>query len=545
MSAVRLGPDGLLEYNASHGVLICRECQYAIQKGALQRHLLGHRIYRKRRQHLLSSIAQLHLFEPHDVPLPAPASPPIESLPIISGYRCAEAGCGHLCASSKRMRRHLSEVHGHTDPPNSSSLFGPAKLQTFFRGTKLKYFEVTLPPVAGTLGAVLSPTLKGDNPGGTREQQQSDQRRNEQVGTVDTTIQPQPARTPAPLGVPPELPRGVDLETLIYFHNFITSTSLTLPCAEHEGQKTHYWQTNFVLQALGRRWLMCGLLAISACHLATTTSDDTASEQTHRRHSEQFLAEFSAGWEEISKQDSAAMAADVEEEQRVRTVGRQLRCLLRCAYWASRPSTLGQESPLEMALPFHLHSIMSAFQAFSFPSSTQESNCVPHDDDHHPEGAFNGMTRSSLNADTIAPIQPGHDVEPSEILVRLHALPFRMAETFGKPENGHDVLAMLSAIATLSECCNASFASHNVGGTYQAMVTWLSKVPDRFSQLVSRQDVAALVVLAYGAALLVGRVEQCGGWFLSGLAKTILLQIMERLSTAHPPAQDLVRCLMV
>ncbi|KAJ6438740.1 C6 transcription factor [Purpureocillium lavendulum] len=118
---------------------------------------------------------------------------------------------------------------------------------------------------------------------------------------------------------------------------------------------------------------------------------------------------------------------------------------------------------------------MSAFQAFFIPDSAQEPDCGPHDDDQHSEGAHNAMSKSSLNADTIAPVQPGHNIAPSEILARLHALPFRMAETFGKPENGHDVLATLSAIATLTECCNASFASHDIGGSYQAMVTWLSK----------------------------------------------------------------------
>src|SRR5277367_6532329 len=146
MLAIRLGPRDLLEYDARYGVLICRECQYAIQKSALQSHLLRHKIYRHERQRLLSSIAQLDLFEPHQVPLPTPASPPIDALPIISGYRCTAVGCGNLCASSKRMRRHWSEIHGLSEPLNPSSFARPVKLQTFFRSTKLRYFKVTSSP---------------------------------------------------------------------------------------------------------------------------------------------------------------------------------------------------------------------------------------------------------------------------------------------------------------------------------------------------------------------------------------------------------------
>ena len=162
MLPIRLGPHDLLEYDARHGVLICRECQYAIQKSALESHLLKHKIYRDERQRLLSSIAQLELFEPDDVPLPTPDFPPIDALPIICGYRCTAVGCGNLCASSKRMRRHRSEIHGLSDPRNFSSFTRPVKLQTFFRGTKLRYFEVTPLSWAGATGVAPLTTTKDD-----------------------------------------------------------------------------------------------------------------------------------------------------------------------------------------------------------------------------------------------------------------------------------------------------------------------------------------------------------------------------------------------
>ena len=86
----------------------------------------------------MSSFGRLELLEPDEVEEPLAASPPVDGLAVISGLRCN--ACRHLCASSKRLRRHWSESHGVKDPapPCGRSV----NLQTFFRGTKLRYFEV-------------------------------------------------------------------------------------------------------------------------------------------------------------------------------------------------------------------------------------------------------------------------------------------------------------------------------------------------------------------------------------------------------------------
>ena len=316
MPSIRLDPHDLLEYNARYCVLICRECQYAIQKSALESHLLRHRIYRGERQRLLSSIAKLDLLEPDHVLLPSPTSPPIDALPIISGHRCTEAGCESLYASSKRMRRHQSEVHGLNEAPSNSPSCGrPVKLQTFFRGTKLRYFEVSSSQAAGP--AERTPLITtGD----------IDERYDEQGHDVDTESPLQrapPSRVPSP---PPSSSLvNFDLETLTYFHYFTTTTSLTLPSPEQSQSATHYWQTDVVLLALRRRWLMCGLLAISACHLAVL-ADDTTIEEVHRERSAQFFSSFSSEWEEATMRDLGVMVAGVEEEEK--KVGAQMRCLL-------------------------------------------------------------------------------------------------------------------------------------------------------------------------------------------------------------------------
>ncbi|KAK9238613.1 hypothetical protein V1525DRAFT_100195 [Lipomyces kononenkoae] len=542
MRPARLVKRDLLEYDARYGVLICRECQYAIQKSALQSHLLRHKIYRHERQLLLSSIAQLQLFEPQHVPLPSPASPPINSLPIISGYRCTAVGCGNLCASSKRMRRHWSKVHGLTEPPNSSFAH-PVKLQTFFRGTKLRYFEVTVPDTAGAAPLATSATDDDD------DNEEEEQGHDEQVhDVVSPALLPRRRRRrprrhlpTLPGTAPGSPPADLDLETLTYFHHFTATTSLTLPCAEHPRPASHYWQSDVVLQALRQRWLMYGLLAISACHLAVL-ADDAMNKQVHRKRSAQFFSEFSAGWEETTQRDLGAMAAGVEEE--AKKAGGQIICILRCGHWALDESVEEGIIPEQQPTLSQLQSIMTAVREFIVPDLASRPDGVRSDDDDRHEEMFAQASRilkmrSSSDAGSFG-VFSTYDNTTSAIFNLLSTLPSRMAETFGRPDSVGDVLASLSAIAALVECCDVSFASDEMGAAWRGMATWLTKVPDHFNRLVSRHDPAALVVITHWAALLVKRAEHCGCWFLTGLTKTILLQVAERLPRDDLAVQSLV-----
>ena len=561
MPTTRLGSRDLLEYDARYGLLICRECRYAIQKSALRSHLLRHKIYRGERQRLLSSIAQLDLLEPHQVPVPTPACPPFDALPIISGYRCTLAGCGNLCASLKRSRRHWSETHGLSEPLlNSSGFSRSVKLQTFFRGTKLRYFEVASSPAAVTLTAAPPVSAAADDDGGDDGDDDDDddddeKRRREQghghglgrdVDSVTPRQQPlQPQRVPTPLETPPESsPVEFSLESLTYFYHFITTTSLTLPGAEHSRPATYYWQTDVVLQALRRRWLMCGLLAISACHLAAL-ADNATIELVHRERLGQFFSEFFDGWEETARCDLGMVAAEAKEE--TKKAGKQMWCILDCAQWGLAASTLEQGIIPKPAAPFQLQSIMTTIQGIVLPDHAFRPDGVRSSDDDYQKETFTQAgrileARSSSDAGSFGAFSDC-DNTPTVLLDRLRALPFRIADTFGKPESARDVFATLSAIAALVECCDSSFASDDVGAAWRGMATWLNKIPEHFNHMVSHHSPAPLVVLAYWAALLVERAEQCGCWFLRGLAKRILLQITEQLP-ADPRAVQWVRSLM-
>ena len=243
MPAIRFAAGDLLEYNSDYSLLICRQCQYTIQKIALESHLLRHKIYRGDRRRLLPSIAQLHLLEPQHVTLPAPNLPPFEALPLLSGYRCTAADCQHLTVSFKRMKRHWSEIQGLGGTVSLSSSFArPVRLQTFFRGTKVRYFEVASPT------ASLVSDENGNNDDDDDDDGEDDHEGCEDEGHDAITATP---LSPPHVSAPPEITHGpsladFNLETLTYFHNFTTITSLTLPRAKGPQSGEHYWQMHVV-----------------------------------------------------------------------------------------------------------------------------------------------------------------------------------------------------------------------------------------------------------------------------------------------------------
>ncbi|KAJ5128725.1 hypothetical protein N7526_006891 [Penicillium atrosanguineum] len=501
---MRLGPRDLLEYAATYKVLICRECHYAIQKNAIRSHLLRHKIYREERRRLLFTLNELDIVEPDEVPLPSPSTSPVDALPTVSGYCCTVAGCRHLCASSKRMRRHWSDAHSLNISVDLASLARPVKLQTFFRGTKLKYFEVS------TRISAAEPSNDG-NEGGFGRQGFG-------VDTVLSSAQPSPWDTPI----------VVDLETLAYFHHFTTTTCATLPTAEDSLPSSQYWETNVISLALQRQWMMCGLLAISAYHSATLATETT----TQRMHTEQaakfgslFLVQF-----EGMTNDNLRMATNYKEEAKASV---QIRSILTCAQWASSGLIMRQDTILGSEAAFiELQSIIEAIQNFDFQSANSSGLEQSTDEpSRQPSARMNRITssRGSLKTNHI----------PPRLLNHLHMLPYRMAEIFGKPDHEEDALVILLTIATLVECCTSSFISDDASRAWQNMVQLLNKTTDHFHHMVALQNPAALVVLAHWAAISVKRAENCGCWFIHGLSRAIMFNIQDILST-DDAAQALV-----
>lgn len=534
MPAIRFGANGLLEYNSIYSLLICRECRYAIQKNALESHLLRHKIYRGERQRLLASTAQPDLLEPHHVPLPAPGSPPINTLPVLSGYRCTAAGCQHLTVSSKRMKRHWSGIHGlDGSVPLSSSFAGPVKLQTFFRGTKLRYFEVASPTV---------PLVNTDDDGDNDDDDHDDDHEacDEKGHNAITVTPPPPPSVPAPSGITHgSSPTDFNLETLTYFHHFIATTSFTLPGAEGPQSAKHYWQMHVVLRALRRRWLMCGLLAISAHHLVAL-ADDTTTKLIHRKQAVQLSSEFSAGLRQTTVCDLGFEAAEIEEE--AKKTGEQIKCLLDCAQWALAEPT----SNCKLVAPCQLLSITSSIRGCIVPDSMLFYSGIRNDGQGRQKETFvqDILHRRNSSHGGNPHTNPSSNSTPSALLNLLRALPFRIAEGLGRPESTLDVFATVSAITIMVECCDISFACDEAGAAWQGLATWLANVPNHFNQMVQSHHPAALVVLAHWGAMLVKRAEHVGCWFLKGSAKIIVLQVARQLSAKGHAVLGLVECLV-
>ncbi|KAH8647940.1 hypothetical protein BX600DRAFT_484462 [Xylariales sp. PMI_506] len=476
---IRVGTRDLLEYDARYRVLICLECKYAIQKSAVGSHLLRHKIYRGDRQRLLSSITGLAIAEPQDVQHPPARSLPVDGLPVIPGYSCTAAGCYSLYASTKRMRRHWSEIHGLSDPPESSAR--TTNLQTFFRGTKICYFEVASPRAAPRIPPAIS-------------------REGFEQGDNSSSALTVPGRASEPR-------LNLDLETLRYFHHFVAETSGTLPFrGSHTSQR---WRTEVVGNALHLSWLMFGLLAISASHIAALERSEEVA-RAHQLRSSQFYDEFSTGWK------GARSASGGVEDTDIINMGAQIICIWRCWQWAiASPMTRLPDSM--QPVPFQLQSFMMALQGCADPDIAFRS--VTSRTDVFRDAAAGG---GRLGSDVSLP-----DSVPSTLSERLYSLPFRLSEALGKPDNALDVIVTLSTIDALVGCYSLGYASDDSGATWLGMESWLERMSDRFHQMLLRQSPPALIVLAYWTPL----VERAARhyWFLEGMAQKIIQHIAAEL----------------
>lgn len=502
-------------YDANYRVLICRECQYAIQKSALQSHLLRHKIYRNERQRLLSSIAHLDLCEPHEVSLPTPTSPAIEHLPVLSGYRCLVEGCDNLCSSTKRMKQHQSKEHGFSESHVLASLTLSIQLQTFFRGTKLRYFEVARSATLHTATKISIANVHRHH----ETDQFFAQEINEQMHEAGARTSPSlPEHFPDssstllnPLAV------SVNLGTLTYFHHFTTITCLTLPGTNSTIPIGSLWLEQVVPQALQHRWLMCGLLAISSYHLAALANDRTL-EEVHRRRSVSYSLEFSATWEQQVSSESRESA--FEWAAPVKTAAGLIQCILHCADCMFKERDLDQLFTSKPSAQLQLQSLLASVRNFVVADLDFSLFSL--------EGSDNSDDPFRLATRTLKMIPSNGAL--SAPLNRLALLPSRIADALGRPDHLPDVLATLNAIAILVNCCATGFLFQDAEVSFLAMVSWLIKVPDQFQILMYQGSPAALVVVAHWAAYLVKHAEDCGCWFLRNYAYAMIRCIREQVA---------------
>ncbi|KAL5432311.1 hypothetical protein PMIN05_008967 [Paraphaeosphaeria minitans] len=474
MARITLGSSDLLEYNPDYGVLICRECEYAIQKSAVQSHLLRHKIYRAERQNLLSAIARFELREPNDVELPDPTARPIAALPILDGYLCLHHDCRNLCASVKRMRRHWADVHGGVE--HFGTMAREIKMQTFFRGTKIRYFEVSPDSTQQMLDqeeATEDEDLVDSSEEQSSESLESDYERAsdaEGTGAPKENLLSRMLFSPEyTSGISP--PIGFEFETIKSFHRFTSLTHLTLP---NPGIDTTegYWQATFLPVALSKHWMMSGLLAIAEYHMVADT-DDQGEVETHGERAMQLFSGFLTGRREASLPVRGAIHSP-EDKDEERRVGGQVMCVLRCAQWALMEPGPGQRTNSFLSFPFQLHNLLSALRSFSLIERNGNFGT--------PEKVFAHAAQVFRRRSQSGALEESEDT--AALLNRLDQLPSRMSDVFGRPNDLKDVMATLAAIATLVEHYSASFTPDisplSPNAVWHSMVQWPSKVPENF-----------------------------------------------------------------
>jgi hypothetical protein len=500
MSPTEFGPKGLLQHDSGFGVLICRECQYAIQKSAIESHLLKHKIYRNERQSLLSFIAQLDLKEPENVSSPSADSTPISGLPIIPGFRCQVIGCGSLCASQKRMKRHHSEDHDINDSSSFSTLACPAKLQTFFRGTKIRYFEIARPSASIAAEVALS------NPRNGTETFSSDQ-------TVVVTTEALQSILDIYTSDPQPSPANINLAALTYLHHFTITTSRTLPHTGTTRASTDYWQIQAVSHALREYRLMCGLLAISAYHSAALEENEVT-RRTHIEQSRLFYAEFFGTW--VGRPQMGHDSIEFGSNDDTKETSDRIGYILSLIEWTSTGTPTHQNMPGVVPNSDQLQLFMALVRNLA----AQDPSALPGNPAREQEDAF-------VTATQILKSRPTDRF--SDTFNYLSILPNRIAETLGRPEIKPDVLVILRSIAVLVICCAENFASDKAETGFVTTAAWLAKVPDHFHQMVAGNEPAALILTAFWAAILVRRARCCGCWFFGDSAELVLAHVRKQV----------------
>lgn len=342
------------------------------------------------------------------------------------------------------MKRHWADSHGTSVNGALDETFAIAThLQTFFRGTKLKYFEVR--------------SFIEEAPEPDAEQQ---------LPSNSTVTDP-------------------DLLKIKYFHHFVTSTSHTLPAANFNGS---YWPSDAVTQALRATWLMSGILCIAAHHLASS-SQSSGTNGSHYNDALILSRDITMALDEYKRSASPRSSAEPDLSLRLAA---QLLCLRQLCLWSRH---VAESEPEAVGEHFTLQSFIKTIRGCMDPDRALGTLL----------GAAGALTTPAQghSKDQIDLIENPHDGLPPDVAEKLRGLPFRMAEVLPRPESSTDFFATVSSLNSLVQCFALSYRDDNPHAVWTAMVRWFQMIPDRFSNVLAqeRPGPAALVVVGCWAAL--------------------------------------------
>jgi hypothetical protein len=129
-------------YLNQYKTLICRQCQYCIVPGGIQRHLkdFHQNIPLKTRQSIIEFSLQLELIEPNLLQIDKNINEHIDGLKVYeNGFRCLSSDCTFCCTTEHSMVKHGRIAHKWTT--SQGTQWETMDIQSFFSGANKKLFH--------------------------------------------------------------------------------------------------------------------------------------------------------------------------------------------------------------------------------------------------------------------------------------------------------------------------------------------------------------------------------------------------------------------
>jgi len=131
----------LVELNVEYGVLICRQCKYALKPTAISRHLGNkHKTPVELRKQLDKYVSGFPFQYDHmSVQLPSNGSEPQPIIPVLDGHLCKD--CPYMSQNRDVIRQHSNKAHNKKRVADKD-LFKAVQLQSWFGEKRERYWVV-------------------------------------------------------------------------------------------------------------------------------------------------------------------------------------------------------------------------------------------------------------------------------------------------------------------------------------------------------------------------------------------------------------------
>jgi hypothetical protein len=243
-------------------------------------------------------------------------------------------------------------------------------------------------------------------------------------------------------------------------------------------------------------FVMRGILAVSALHIAKTTPDDTLRDKYVRLaayHQARALPEYRAAIVDITEEAIAAVLAFSA-----------LTTVYACAAPRDPGTLFAAGAPEWMFLHRGVGDIPPHWQVW----------------------IDRGPLQLQMHRRRLPPIEPSRNPEDYR-LISLHAMFAHLPL-----EEHQDIILYEGALYWLRQAFAHTFAPESMLGAKYAIFYWVEKLPNGFLELFSLQKPGAMILFAH-FCILIKRASHC--WYLDGLAEYCLSEMKPYLGDTFLP----------